>query len=151
MISHNQILTLEKTGLSDTQISLRLGYSPYYVQLLRKRKGWPRIHPVVRRKRGEGAKNPFNAYMEMRRQAGLDPKYKVIRIDSRIVAEHVYKAEKVLGRRLKVGEVVHHIDGNPQNNRNDNLIICTQKYHKNILHSLKGNDYIKEKQYRRTA
>lgn len=40
--------------------------------------------------------------------------------------------EKKLGRPLKKGEVVHHIDGNKENNNEDNLLLCkgTQQ-HKN--------------------
>jgi hypothetical protein len=61
--------------------------------------------------------------------------------------EHVLIAEKVLGRKLKAGEVIHHIDFNTRNNRNDNLLICTKSFHvwlhrkldyKNGINHLKG-------------
>lgn len=43
--------------------------------------------------------------------------------------EHVIIAERVLGRPMRKGEVVHHIDGNRSNNTNSNLLICTQSFH----------------------
>lgn len=46
-------------------------------------------------------------------------------------ARHV--AETVLGRPLKTGEVVHHIDENKGNDANDNLLVCSDSYHK-MLH-----------------
>lgn len=48
--------------------------------------------------------------------------------------EHIVKAEKALGRPLKTGEQVHHIDLNKSNDKNTNLLICTAAYHKWLHH-----------------
>lgn len=41
-------------------------------------------------------------------------------------------AFKTLGRRLKKGEVVHHVDEVKSNNKHSNLVICTDSYHRSI-------------------
>jgi hypothetical protein len=47
---------------------------------------------------------------------------------------HVLVAERVLGRPLPPGAVVHHADGNRANNDPSNLVICpSQAYHR-LLH-----------------
>lgn len=48
-------------------------------------------------------------------------------------AEHHLVAEDMMGRPLKDGEVVHHLDGNKLNNTPDNLIVCeNQSIHRKI-------------------
>lgn len=42
---------------------------------------------------------------------------------------HTAIAEKVLGRRLKLDECVHHKDENGLNNLHSNLLVCTKSYH----------------------
>lgn len=48
--------------------------------------------------------------------------------------EHIYIAEKALGKSLPKEAVVHHIDGNKLNNKNSNLVICENQIYHNLLH-----------------
>lgn len=50
------------------------------------------------------------------------------------ITVHVAKAEKALGRILPYGAVVHHLDGDPTNNENTNLVICPDEAYHNLLH-----------------
>ena len=47
---------------------------------------------------------------------------------------HVLLAERVLGRPLPTGAVVHHADGNPRNNTLSNFVICPDQAYQNLLH-----------------
>jgi len=45
------------------------------------------------------------------------------------VYEHIYVVTKFLGRSLECNEVVHHLDGNTMNNRNENLLVLDRGQH----------------------
>jgi hypothetical protein len=49
-------------------------------------------------------------------------------------------AEQVLGRQLKSSEVVHHINCNKLDYRNENLLICSQSYHR-MIHDRMSKKY----------
>lgn len=53
------------------------------------------------------------------------------------VAEHMLVIEKKIGRPLKEGEVIHHIDGNKTNNNPDNLLLFPNSKSHLKFHSLK--------------
>lgn len=55
--------------------------------------------------------------------------YKVLYNNGDYIKEHIYVMEKYLGRKLKKGEVVHHIDGNKSNNDIKNLQLMTASQH----------------------
>jgi hypothetical protein len=44
--------------------------------------------------------------------------------------EHVVIAEKILGRRLHKGELLHHLNGDKTDNRPENLILCNNSIHR---------------------
>ena len=68
--------------------------------------------------------------------------YRQIRVGGKYRREHCLKAEVALGRKLKRGEVVHHINLNKLDNRNENLLICTQSYH-TMLHKNMNIQWVK--------
>ncbi len=58
---------------------------------------------------------------------------------------HRIIAEQMLGRPLKPGEIVHHIDENKRNNNPSNLMVMTQAEHCKIHFSKGGGDALCQK------
>lgn len=52
------------------------------------------------------------------------------------VAEHRIVMELHLGRRLRRGEVIHHLDGNKCNNNIENLMLLDKSTHRTLHHQL---------------
>ena len=60
--------------------------------------------------------------------------YRKVTIYGRRVNLHQAVAERALGRRLPKGAQVHHVDENPRNNANTNLVICQDMAYHKLLH-----------------
>lgn len=73
-----------------------------------------------------------------------------IQINGVTKGAHVWVAETALGRPLPKNAVVHHIDGNPQNNSPYNLVICLDESYHQLLHQrMRALDECGNADYRR--
>jgi len=59
--------------------------------------------------------------------------YRVYNQDGKQRLEHVVIGENVLGRRLKRGECVHHVNMIKSDNRHRNLVVCSTEYNTWLL------------------
>jgi len=122
--------------LSTTEIAERLGVSQPTVEMLMRRRG-------LRSKHGRGSKLDKN-YFWNGGQSVDEHGYVLVKQDGHphadhkgYVRKHRLVMEEFLGRYLEPNEVVHHKDGDPQNNAPGNLQLF-QSNAEHLRHELTG-------------
>lgn len=60
--------------------------------------------------------------------------YHIHCLNGKDTPEHVLIAEKVLGRKLRPPEEVHHVNEQRGDNRNENLVVCPDRAYHMLLH-----------------
>ena len=74
--------------------------------------------------------------------------YKYISVNGVAIAEHRHILEQHLGRRLTIDEVVHHVNGDPLDNRIENLVVVSRAEHRRLHAGTKWKHWTAEEKAR---
>ena len=135
-ITPERLDELEMLDYSETEIASELGCSRLGLFRYRQRIGHPQ---QIRQGKGSSKYTPeekkkLNILNQKNYRDRLIAKFGRS-TNGRDKREQKEIVLKVLSRPLKRGECLHHLDGNPANNKHNNLVICTNKYHRAVFHT----------------
>lgn len=137
-------------GLSTAQIAKLIGLSQSHIRRLMRKYAIPR-RSISEAKRGIPAKrgDQSPSWRGGRVFLGSGRKYIGIRNPDHpyansygYVMEHRLVMEEHLGRRLEPGEIIHHINGDPRDNRIENLILFASRSKHTAFHRATRYDFI---------
>ena len=63
-----------------------------------------------------------------------------LRMNNGYAYEHQLVAEDKIGRRLRPGEIVHHINGMKSDNKPDNIEVLGSRWHHKVEHRVSGDE-----------
>ena len=115
---------LMANGWTPSNWGKKMNYSPEHIGKLRQNL---RAANQAVKKYEDGESFKVNSYPYRYIKVGKDHPHCN---NSGYAHEHKVIAMNVLGRPLKKGEVVHHINGIKDDNRHENLLICHNWYHR---------------------